>query len=149
MYKATAYDFEETGCLLVDMPYTFLKSLHINQVKFHKKYEGMEYDIENYISLILLSQLNDVLLSDENNERKDEIDSKYPVVEHHNIAWIYSYDNILTYTIYNVKENLNLKEEEVDIILEYYRKFQLNKSNKPTEDHEVIEEGYEGTGWIG
>ncbi|KAL0073993.1 hypothetical protein J3Q64DRAFT_1704660 [Phycomyces blakesleeanus] len=108
----------KTGCLLLDMPHTFLKSLNICQVEYGASYkESQKYD--TYLTLV--SQLNDAPSSDKKNERvKYEINSKFPVVASHNIDWIYTYLFSSSFTTYNVRTT-KLSKRGASIAFEYYR----------------------------
>ncbi|KAL0085290.1 hypothetical protein J3Q64DRAFT_1821864 [Phycomyces blakesleeanus] len=58
---------KRTGCLLLNMPHTFLKTLNIGQLRYGPSYE--ETNLYDHSRLTLLSQLNDVSLTDEKIKR--------------------------------------------------------------------------------
>ncbi|KAL0085482.1 hypothetical protein J3Q64DRAFT_1743798 [Phycomyces blakesleeanus] len=115
---------EKTGCLLLDMSHTFLKTLKIGQLQYSVSNQEMYAD---YICLTLLSQLNDTPLSKgKSGKDKARIGSKYPTVEHHDIMWLFTYSYRTAFQK-SALETKELLEDEVDIALEYYQDFQLNK----------------------
>ncbi|KAL0085692.1 hypothetical protein J3Q64DRAFT_1835330 [Phycomyces blakesleeanus] len=130
-FCVTGFISEKTGCLLLDMKHTFLKTLHIGQVKYGTSYEEIN---EDDISLTLLSQLNDASSSEERIEKeKNEMDAKYSIVEFHHIDWLYSYEYYTYPGIYG-QETKKLSKEETNIALEYYKNFQSNKIGQNPKD---------------
>ncbi|OAD81523.1 hypothetical protein PHYBLDRAFT_139065 [Phycomyces blakesleeanus NRRL 1555(-)] len=70
---------EKTECLLLDMPHTFLKTLNISHLRYDPSYK--ETNVYYYSFLTLLSQLNDVSLTDEKTKReRNEIDPEHPIL---------------------------------------------------------------------
>ncbi|KAL0085320.1 hypothetical protein J3Q64DRAFT_1860133 [Phycomyces blakesleeanus] len=129
---ATGSISEKTGCLLLDMPHTFLKTLNIGQVRYSTSYE--ELGTKDDICLTLLSQLNNAPLSDEKNEtEQNKMDSVYPISAIHNIDWLYTYDSNEGQGIDSL-ETKKLSKEETNIALEYYKNFQSNKINQISEE---------------
>ncbi|OAD77163.1 hypothetical protein PHYBLDRAFT_165653 [Phycomyces blakesleeanus NRRL 1555(-)] len=142
---------QKNGCLLLDMTHTFLKTLHVEKVKYGTSHQEMQRNEENIISMTLLSRLNDPSLSDVKDEiEKVEIGSKYQIAAPQNIAWIFSYEFEEIPSVYIVDRTDILDEEGADIARKYYQDFQLSKtqtleSNKPSH-FSWIGELYKGYG---
>ncbi|KAL0085694.1 hypothetical protein J3Q64DRAFT_1699237 [Phycomyces blakesleeanus] len=115
---------KKTGFLLVDMPYTFLKTLEIGQVP----YSTLEY-----------SFFMDTNIDEKDERKRNENDSEYPISASHIIDWIsvYKYikrnrDKYLTTT--------KLSNKGATITLEYYQDFQSNKTDQILEDFGLYDE---------
>ncbi|KAL0084695.1 hypothetical protein F4703DRAFT_1855587 [Phycomyces blakesleeanus] len=128
---------EETGRLLLDMPYTFLEALYIGKIKYGDEYR--QSDLGSF-GMTLLSQISKPLLSNGNNKNQEkEIDSKYPIVTSHDIKWLYTY----VYAWVNdvpVTDTMEPSHKDVDIVLDYFKNFQINKANSPLNDHNLYYE---------
>ncbi|KAL0085291.1 hypothetical protein J3Q64DRAFT_1860090 [Phycomyces blakesleeanus] len=118
---------EKTGCLLIDMSHTFLKTLKIGQVQFHGSDRVHSYD--DWASLVLVSELHDSPLSNERDTiKRTEIDSNYPRTECNNITWLYTY-NDMEYTGEETLSTTEISKDEANIAIEYYQNFQSNQIN--------------------
>ncbi|KAL0084729.1 hypothetical protein F4703DRAFT_1855715, partial [Phycomyces blakesleeanus] len=116
---------EKTGCLLIDMSHTFLKTLKIGQVQFHGSDRVHSYD--DWASLVLVSELHDNPLSNERDTiKRTEIDSNYPRTECNNITWLYTY-NDMEYTGEETLSTTEISKDEANIAIEYYKNFQSNQ----------------------
>ncbi|KAL0084702.1 hypothetical protein F4703DRAFT_1588105 [Phycomyces blakesleeanus] len=134
----------ENGCILLDMAHTFLKTLHIGQVRYGAS--NREYFAEHDIGLTLLSQLNSASLSDKTNEREEKIDPKYPIVARHSIDWLYTYGTFGNIGEYGQK-TIKLSKKEADTALEYYQNFQSNTISSTLKEGSSYDEDTPEIGW--
>ncbi|KAL0084572.1 hypothetical protein F4703DRAFT_1855010 [Phycomyces blakesleeanus] len=112
---------KRTGCLLLDMPHTSLKTLNIGQLRYSPPYE--ETNVYDHSRLTLLSKLNDASLSDEKIEReKNQIDSEHPILTSHPIDWVHTYDESAHYKYKRVKTT-KLSKSGADIAFKYFQEF--------------------------
>ncbi|KAL0085443.1 hypothetical protein J3Q64DRAFT_1860379 [Phycomyces blakesleeanus] len=117
---------EETGCLLVDMPYTFLKTLNIGQGQY-----GISRNVSFGTSIGL---------------KKKEMDLECPIMTSPNIDWLYTFDYYVYPGTY-VLETRKLSREYADVILEYYQNFQSNSIDQITKDNSSYDVANPETGW--
>ncbi|KAL0084697.1 hypothetical protein F4703DRAFT_1794061 [Phycomyces blakesleeanus] len=123
---------EKTGCLLLDMSHTFLKTLYIGQIRYSRSYEEMKAN--DYINMTLLSQLNDAPLSDEESERKkNEMDLEYSTVDFGSMNWLHTYE-FDSDTGAKDYVTVRLSAEEVDSVLEYFKNFQSSRISSTFDD---------------
>ncbi|KAL0090664.1 hypothetical protein J3Q64DRAFT_1706550 [Phycomyces blakesleeanus] len=114
-----------TGCLLLDMAHTFLKTLIIG----HLRYSALNQRIykDNSINLTLLNRLNDAPPSDKKNKReRNKMDSKYPIIASRNIESIYTYAYYWQAKEYLITKRFS--EKETDIVFKYYQNFLSGKN---------------------
>ncbi|KAL0084350.1 hypothetical protein J3Q64DRAFT_1862347 [Phycomyces blakesleeanus] len=102
---------EETGSLLINMPYTRLKKLDFHRVLFYPSNDHMNE--KKVINLILLSQLKSSFPSDENEDHVDEIHD----VDH--LAWFHLFCKKIT--IGFESKIRKLPKEEIATATEYYK----------------------------
>ncbi|KAL0084556.1 hypothetical protein F4703DRAFT_1793927 [Phycomyces blakesleeanus] len=115
---------EETGRLLDDMSYTFLKSLQIGKIKYGKPYQQIDQDGPG---MTLLSQISKPRLFYERSEtQENEIDSTCHIIESYDLEWLYTYVYILVNYI-PVTDTTEISHEDVPFVLEYFKNFQFNK----------------------
>ncbi|KAL0084541.1 hypothetical protein F4703DRAFT_1793908 [Phycomyces blakesleeanus] len=113
--------YEKTGCLLLNMPHTFLKTLTIGHIQYVPPYERT--NVYNQSRLTLLSQLNDFPSSEDIGERKrNETDSEHHVLTSHRIAWIYTYYTFGPFENGRVKTT-RLSKSGADIAFKYFQNF--------------------------
>ncbi|KAL0085312.1 hypothetical protein J3Q64DRAFT_1698875 [Phycomyces blakesleeanus] len=128
---------EETGRLLVDMSYTFLKSLQIGKIKYGKPYQQIDQD---GLGMTLLSQISKPRLFYERSEtQENEIDSTCHIIESYDLEWLYTYVYILVNYI-PVTDTTEISHEDVPFVLEYFKNFQFNKVYSPLNDHDLYYE---------
>ncbi|KAL0084657.1 hypothetical protein F4703DRAFT_1855390 [Phycomyces blakesleeanus] len=124
---------EKTGCLLLDMPHTFLKTLNVCYVQFGEAYTSISED--EVINMMLLSQLNDAPLTDKNTDREQkEMNSKHPTVASHNIDWLFTFSSSEEYEEY-ITVTTKLSKERANIVFEYYQNFQSRKTDPILKDN--------------
>ncbi|KAL0084698.1 hypothetical protein F4703DRAFT_1855592 [Phycomyces blakesleeanus] len=116
-----------TGCLLLDMPYTFLEYLYISEIQFGESYEDMDLELD--IALTRVSQISEPQMFNERNKKEEtEIDSIQPIVESYDLEWFYTH-------VYNLADgtspaySVEISKENVKIIHEYFKNFPLNSRN--------------------
>ncbi|KAL0084496.1 hypothetical protein F4703DRAFT_1928722 [Phycomyces blakesleeanus] len=129
---------KKTGCLLLDMPYTFFKVVRLAHIKYRSPYKRIYGD--TIISLTLVSQLNDHLslpsLALPSSRTATNIDLKevnpesLAVVTHRNIAWFHTFLDVVfeTDTRIGIRQ---LSEQEASTAVGFYQSFQSNRDNQP------------------
>ncbi|KAL0085691.1 hypothetical protein J3Q64DRAFT_1744710 [Phycomyces blakesleeanus] len=138
---------DKTGCLLIEMPHTFLKILQIARIQYATSYQEM--DGEDAINLTLLTQLNEAPLPDKKTGRKkNKVNSKKKVAESHNREWLYTYDVREFWTVLGRDTAQVYDEEEIEFIDEYYRDFRASASSTTSKDYMFYNEERDEQGWI-
>ncbi|KAL0084503.1 hypothetical protein F4703DRAFT_1854570 [Phycomyces blakesleeanus] len=117
---------EETGRLLVDMPYTFFKMLLLCDVSYCSS-DGHGND-KTIITIFLLSRLNNPLQSNE-ERRKDERELESTTVEYHNqhdIAWFHTFTDGV-YDWDNDTGIVQLCKQQVSTAVNFFQGFRSNR----------------------
>ncbi|KAL0072870.1 hypothetical protein F4703DRAFT_1937615 [Phycomyces blakesleeanus] len=137
---------KKTGRLFIDMPYTLLQDLHIDQVQYITS--NQEFDITKAINMTHLTQLYDPILADELNERKrkEAADPKAPTMISHTICWVYTYGYFVT-SRYHRQGTYELLEEEGDYAQQYFQDFKPKKTGIKLRDGSYFDEDEPETFW--
>ncbi|KAL0085476.1 hypothetical protein J3Q64DRAFT_1743786 [Phycomyces blakesleeanus] len=124
---------EKTGCMLLDMTHTSLKTLNIGLLQYGTSDEvtGPNHTID----LTLVSQLSD----EKNETEKKEMDSKWPIIGINHIGWFHTY-SIWNYCGRAYIYTMKLTEKGSNTPLEYYQNLRSNRISQTVKDASLCNE---------